>query len=64
MIGAADLASGELGGTAEVAVCFADLVGFTKLGEEIATEELGLVAGRLEEMATRGRRAAGAAGED
>jgi adenylate cyclase len=35
-----------------VAVCFADLVGFTKLGEQIATEELGLVAGRLNELAT------------
>ncbi|HEX7059132.1 MAG TPA: adenylate cyclase regulatory domain-containing protein [Solirubrobacterales bacterium] len=52
VIGAADLASGELGATTEMAVCFADLVGFTKLGEEIAPEELGLVAGRLEEMAT------------
>ena len=52
VIGAADLASGAMGATSEVAVCFADLVGFTKLGEEIATEELGLVAGRLEEMAT------------
>ena len=64
VIGAADLASGEIGGTADLAVCFADLVEFTRLGEEIAAEELGLVAGRLEEMATRGRRAAGAAGED
>ncbi len=52
VIGAADLASGEIGGTVEVAVCFADLVEFTRLGEEIAVEELGLVAGRLEEMAT------------
>jgi adenylate cyclase len=52
MIGAADLASGEVGGTVEVAVCFADLVGFTKLGEQIETEELGLVAGRLDELAT------------
>jgi adenylate cyclase len=52
VIGAADLASGEMGGATEVSVCFADLVGFTKLGEEIAPEELGLVAGRLEEMAT------------
>jgi adenylate cyclase len=52
VIGAADLASGEMGATVEVAVCFADLVEFTKLGEEIAVEELGLVAGRLEEMAT------------
>jgi adenylate cyclase len=52
VIGAADLASGELGATTEISVCFADLVGFTKLGEEIAPEELGLVAGRLEEMAS------------
>jgi adenylate cyclase len=52
VIGTADLASGEIRGTIEVSVCFADLVGFTKLGEEIAPEELGLVAGRLEEMAT------------
>ena len=64
MIGAADLASGEIGGAVELTVCFADLVEFTSLGEEIAPEELGMVAGRLEEMATRGRRGTGAAGED
>ena len=52
VIGAADLASGEIGGTADLTVCFADLVEFTRLGEEIAPEELGLVAGRLEEMAS------------
>jgi len=52
VIGATDLASGELGGTVELTVCFADLVEFTRLGEEIAAEELGMVAGRLEEMAT------------
>ncbi len=52
VIGAADLASGGVAGTAEVAVCFADLVGFTKLGEQIETEELGLVAARLDELAT------------
>jgi adenylate cyclase len=51
VIGAADLESGELGATQEVAVCFADLVEFTRLGEEIDAEELGIVAGRLEEMA-------------
>ncbi len=52
VIGTADLASGELGATTEVSICFADLVGFTKLGDEIDPEELGLVAGRLEEMAS------------
>jgi adenylate cyclase len=52
VIGAADLASGEIRGTAELSVCFADLVEFTRLGEEIAPEELGSVAGRFEEMAS------------
>ncbi|MFL5899025.1 MAG: adenylate cyclase regulatory domain-containing protein [Solirubrobacterales bacterium] len=52
VIGATDLASGAVGGTVDLTVCFADLVEFTRLGEEIAPEELGMVAGRLEEMAT------------
>jgi adenylate cyclase len=52
VLGAANLAAGEIGGAVELTICFADLVEFTRLGEEIAPEELGLVAGRLEEMAT------------
>ena len=52
VIGATDLASGEVGGTVNLTACFADLVEFTRLGEEIAPEELGMVAGRLEEMAS------------
>lgn len=52
VIGTAELVSGGVGGTVDMAVCFADLVEFTKLGEEVAVEELGMVAGRLEEMAT------------
>lgn len=52
VIGATDLASGEVGGVVNLTVCFADLVEFTRLGEEIAPEELGMVAGRLEEMAS------------
>lgn len=52
VIGATNLASGEVGGAVNLTVCFADLVEFTRLGEEIAAEELGMVAGRLEEMAT------------
>lgn len=52
VIGATALASGEVGGATDLTVCFADLVEFTRLGEEIAPEELGMVAGRLEEMAT------------
>jgi adenylate cyclase len=51
VIGTAELARGELA-TSEVAVCFADLVGFTKIGEQVETEELGLIAGRLDELAT------------
>jgi adenylate cyclase len=51
VIGHADLASGAIGGTANLTVCFADLVEFTRLGEQIPAEQLGLVAGRLEEMA-------------
>ncbi len=39
-------------GEAEVGVCFADLVGFTKLGERLPGEELGRVAGRLADMAS------------
>jgi adenylate cyclase len=52
VIATADLASGAVGGTVNLIVCFADLVEFTRLGEEIPAEELGLVAGRLEEMAS------------
>jgi adenylate cyclase len=52
VIGIADLASGEIGGVVERTVCFADLVEFTSLGEEIATEELGVVVGHFEELAT------------
>jgi adenylate cyclase len=51
VIGIADVASGEIGGTVDLTVCFADLVEFTRLGEEIDAEQLGEVAGRLEEMA-------------
>lgn len=52
VVEAADLEAGEMGAGPELAVCFADLVGFTKLGEQVETEELGLVAGRLDELAT------------
>ena len=43
---------GRLPGSREVAVCFADLVGFTRLGEEVAPDELGRLAVRLEALAT------------
>jgi adenylate cyclase len=44
---AAERESGQLPGAREVTVCFADLVGFTKLGEEVPPDELGHVADRL-----------------
>jgi adenylate cyclase len=42
---------GQLPGSREVTVCFADLVGFTRLGEEVAPDELGRLAVRLEALA-------------
>lgn len=51
MVGAAERATGTLPGARDQAVAFADLVGFTRLGEEIAPEDLGTVATRLEAMA-------------
>ena len=45
------LEAGQLGAQ-DVAVCFADLVDFTKLGEMIPANELGAVAGRLDQLAT------------
>lgn len=46
-----ELDTSGLGAATEMTVCFADMVGFTKLGEQIAMDELGRVAGRLEELA-------------
>jgi adenylate cyclase len=47
-VNAAERAAGTpLPGARQVTVAFADLVGFTKLGEAISAEELGQLAGRL-----------------
>lgn len=46
-----ELAAGQLVGEQEMAVCFADLVGFTTLGGELETEELGSVITRFGELA-------------
>jgi adenylate cyclase len=51
VISRAELATGVAEGSREVAVCFADLVGFTRLGEEIPPEDLSRVAGQLTELA-------------
>ena len=45
------LAGGRIADAEEVAICFADLVDFTKLGESVEPAELGAVADRLEELA-------------
>ncbi|MFI4984993.1 MAG: adenylate cyclase regulatory domain-containing protein [Solirubrobacterales bacterium] len=52
VISALERSGGQLPGSREVAVCFADLVGFTRLGEEVPADELGRLAGRLEVLAT------------
>jgi adenylate cyclase len=44
--------SGKLSDTTETAVAFADLVGFTELGETVDVEELGGLAGRLSKLAS------------
>lgn len=48
----AERASGVLSDSRPLAVAFADLVGFTRLGERLSPAELGHVARRLEEMAS------------
>jgi adenylate cyclase len=50
-ISAAERATGTLLGARNIAVAFADLVGFTRLGEALTPEELGLVATRLADLA-------------
>lgn len=51
-LGRAELEAGVVPESLEVAVCFADLVGFTRLGGEVEAEELGTVAGGLSTLAT------------
>jgi len=50
-ITAAERATGRLPGARQVAVAFADLAGFTRLGEMLPPEDLQRVAGRLGELA-------------
>jgi adenylate cyclase len=47
-----ELRAGRLEGTREVGVAFADLVDYTRLGEQLAPEDLGRIAGRLAELAS------------
>jgi adenylate cyclase len=52
VVSAMERSGGRLPGSREVAVCFADLVGFTRLGEEVPPDELGRLAARLEALAS------------
>lgn len=45
-------AAGKLEGTREVAVCFADLSQFTRLGESIPVNRIAAIGSRMAEMAT------------
>ncbi len=56
VVSALERSGGHLPGSREVAVCFADLVGFTRLGEEVPADELGRLAVRLEALASGSRR--------
>lgn len=50
-VDAAEMLAGNLPGARQVTVAFADLAGFTRLGEELPPEELERVASRLAELA-------------
>jgi adenylate cyclase len=51
VISAADVAAGRTAGAREMTVAFADLVGFSKFGEQVAAEEVGDLVSRLEDVA-------------
>jgi adenylate cyclase len=51
MLGRRELATGEPPAEQQQCICFADLVGFTRLGSEAAVGEVGSVAGRLARLA-------------
>ena len=51
VVGSEQIESGSLAGSQEYTVAFADLVGFTKLGERLDPEEYGEVTERLAELA-------------
>jgi adenylate cyclase len=51
-VSVADSRGGPLRGERDVSVCFADLVGFTRLGERLSTEMLSEVADHLSALAT------------
>jgi adenylate cyclase len=50
-VGQDEIESGSIPEAQEMTICFADLVGFTRLGERIEPDELGAIAGRLGSLA-------------
>jgi adenylate cyclase len=50
-LGLAELEAGDIAGAQDLAICFADLVGFTRLGGQVEVGELGTVASRLASLA-------------
>lgn len=56
LVSEAELEAGRLEGTREVAVAFADLVDYTRVGEQLPAEDLGGIAGRLSELALEASR--------
>ena len=53
----AEVAAGRISGTEELTVAFADLVGFTRLGESLDIEQVGDLSGKLFELASEAARA-------
>jgi adenylate cyclase len=51
VLGREELLAGDPRNTQDVTVCFADLVGFTRLGGQVEVRELGTMAGRLAGLA-------------
>jgi adenylate cyclase len=51
VVGSEQIESGKLAGSQEYTIAFADLVGFTKLGERLDPDEYGRVTERLAELA-------------
>jgi adenylate cyclase len=52
VISESELAEGRLSGSDEVTIAFADLVGFTRLGESLEIEQIGELTGRLFQLAS------------
>jgi adenylate cyclase len=48
----AEVAAGRVSGSDEVTIAFADLVGFTRLGESLEIEQIGDLTGKLFELAS------------